>query len=481
MVRTRVSVAAAVVCGVAALAQASGRASEPVERAPIELAVPADAEALLAQWAERSAGAPDLSSEYAAALEPMAAGDEYDVQLDLMSAGWLTPADALWPTLVAYHNRHAERFARLRELAAHPRHGSAVLGDGEAMAEMLRELAAAEGVDTSDRPPMLAIDLPFELFVPGGQLREAYRIVQMELMLMVGRGDSDGAAGALAAAIGLAQRSSSQPAMLGHLTHLALVNASLGRVPETISHGPGLLDDGQLAALSARVAALDPIGAMERAIADEHAVVSLDMVAARRWVAERTRAERSLRGAAALSLMAMNSTDDLIALHENLSRQVIERVRRGRLEPWRVEPARLWRVPDVGVQMVMQMESMAPRFVELALVAEARRRATLVGLAAERYRLRTGAQPTSQAELVDAGLLAQPLRSVFSDGVLRIAAIDDGVRVYDVGPDGVDGGGLERCDRAALSEWARGEGDMPAGDVVRWTTLRSDHVNDEVD
>ncbi len=68
-------------------------------------------------------------------------------------------------------------------------------------------------------------------------------------------------------------------------------------------------------------------------------------------------------------------------------------------------------------------------------------RCALVGVAAERYRLRHEHWPNAIADLVADGLLKAVPRDPYDGQPLRYKMVPDGVVIYAVGPDGVDNGG----------------------------------------
>jgi hypothetical protein len=65
---------------------------------------------------------------------------------------------------------------------------------------------------------------------------------------------------------------------------------------------------------------------------------------------------------------------------------------------------------------------------------------TLTALAAERYRLANNRWPTSLDELCPRFLAEIPL-DPYDGKPLRLAARDDGIVIYTIGPDGKDDGG----------------------------------------
>ncbi len=77
--------------------------------------------------------------------------------------------------------------------------------------------------------------------------------------------------------------------------------------------------------------------------------------------------------------------------------------------------------------------------------AQANLRCAIVGVAAERYRIRHGQWPLTVAELVADGLLESVPRDPYDGQPLRYRLAPDGVVIYAVGLDGVDDGG--RLDR----------------------------------
>jgi hypothetical protein len=81
------------------------------------------------------------------------------------------------------------------------------------------------------------------------------------------------------------------------------------------------------------------------------------------------------------------------------------------------------------------------RACELDAATNARLHCTAAGLAAERYRLATGAFPESLADLVPAYLEAVPI-DPFTGKPLHFKQIEDGILIYSVNDDGKDDGGV---------------------------------------
>ena len=80
----------------------------------------------------------------------------------------------------------------------------------------------------------------------------------------------------------------------------------------------------------------------------------------------------------------------------------------------------------------------------------------LAQVAVERYRLREGRLPESLDALVPEFLESVPT-DPFDGQPMRYGVEGDGYRIHSVGPDGEDGGGVERIDR-----------DTDAGDIILW-------------
>jgi hypothetical protein len=75
------------------------------------------------------------------------------------------------------------------------------------------------------------------------------------------------------------------------------------------------------------------------------------------------------------------------------------------------------------------------------LRVQANLRCTIAALAAERYRVKDGAWPTSLDALVKAGLLNEVPLDPFDAAPLRFKRIADGLVIYSIGPDRTDDGG----------------------------------------
>jgi hypothetical protein len=82
------------------------------------------------------------------------------------------------------------------------------------------------------------------------------------------------------------------------------------------------------------------------------------------------------------------------------------------------------------------------KLVQTAIRDRANLRCMQAALAAERYRLKHRRWPTSQDELVGAGLLRQPLIDPYDGKAIRIKLRPDGLAVYSVFENGTDDGGV---------------------------------------
>jgi hypothetical protein len=81
------------------------------------------------------------------------------------------------------------------------------------------------------------------------------------------------------------------------------------------------------------------------------------------------------------------------------------------------------------------------RVIVAHLKARSRIDATLLALAAERYRLKHNAWPNRIEDLIP-GFLDEVPRDCFRDAPLNMQRLSDGLVFYSVGPDGEDDGGL---------------------------------------
>lgn len=102
----------------------------------------------------------------------------------------------------------------------------------------------------------------------------------------------------------------------------------------------------------------------------------------------------------------------------------------------------IWDRP--AVIMLPAMDSLA----ESALAHRARLRTTIVGLAAERFRLDRGRLPESAEELAP-GWLDRIPDDPFTGEPLRVKRLDDGLVIYSVGVDMLDNGGNDTVDDRA--------------------------------
>ncbi|MEN0020477.1 MAG: hypothetical protein AAF747_06310 [Planctomycetota bacterium] len=296
-------------------------------------------------------------------------------------------------------------------------------------------------------------------------IRYCYPVLDTELLLAMHDRDADRVLSSLMGMVGLFEQRLGTPSQFATYTRVNVVVVPIGWV---LGYESGLLSDEALAMLQARLQRIDVLGLVSRGYSFGKEVQMLGM--------REAHAEDE----------AVGGADDwpeplgrvLVQIERN-NEEALEILGSGRLDIDRFreisnDAADAIEGPSGFDRELKQGTPDMGRLMG-AWSIESRLRGMVVGLASQRYRLANGRLPTSQAELVEAGLLDEPLESIFTALPLGIAPHGrtgeyPAFMVYDPGPDAEDGGGAGALINRDVFRWIRGEQPLPEGDLVLFST-----------
>lgn len=315
------------------------------------------------------------------------------------------------------------------------------------------------------------------------KLRFAGELLLLDAWIAAANGDADRAAANLVAATALAEQAAAFRLEFAFLMPSNVFERWADSVAAVLSVYPELLSAEQLEPLQAACEAMETWPAVRGALRDAHLIFHAQHAPSRAVVPGDVLAEADIAAIAARPLEGTR-----VELHEIMTARVMEALkpspidtaalRRWRHESWteRLEQASAETTSERGYPIYLTGA------YTNTLYWEADRRATIIGLAAHRYHLANGRFPASQAELVSAGLLEAELDAIFGPGVLGVAPHEEGVMVYDPGPDGRDNGRDDGGQRLYgvrdLIAWMNDEMGVPPGDYLLWSSARSHALRD---
>lgn len=266
--------------------------------------------------------------------------------------------------------------------------------------------------------------------------RQAIRLLRNEVIWHAHRGRTDDAQESLLAAWGVADALRDEPLIVSYLTRASMLQAAMFATEWLVRDAA--LSEAQLATLQETVGGrLDGGRALRRAIVGERVI-------GHTYFEQVTRGERGddVLGigpslAFALRMMSISPRDH--AYYLRAAREAIadaERRDPGMVGRWSDEAT-----PSALISGVLTLAF--KHVLRADLVLDARTRATVVGLAAARYRLEHGAYPETLDALVPAYLDAVPEDPFDPGQPLRYRRTEMGAIVYSLGPNRTDYGGRE--------------------------------------
>jgi len=268
------------------------------------------------------------------------------------------------------------------------------------------------------------------------------KLLRCEAMVAAHDGRRDEAYRALQDVLALNDVLSDELMLFAGLRALACHALCLNAILETVSLTP--LTDAQLADLQSRIASAEDRPSLRLAYLGERAVMfeSLSWAYAMDDIAEidfycvaRSSAWRLLPGSMYLDQEA------LLRIESKLCDAARLPLQQAVAQATKIEQESL-PVPSYCRCAQMLLPSMAKAFTIWSRKL-ATSRAAQAALAAERFRLVNGRWPTSLGQLQPEYLSEIP-QDPFSEGPLKFAADDRGVRIWSIGSDGVDDGGKVR-------------------------------------
>ncbi|HWB12076.1 MAG TPA: hypothetical protein VG826_22815 [Pirellulales bacterium] len=269
------------------------------------------------------------------------------------------------------------------------------------------------------------------------QLRAAVRLLQLETAVAAHRGRLDDTTEAVLAMFAAARSLEQEPILVSQFVRMAFTGIARGRVVWLLS--AGVLNDSHLKRLDTELSATDYENSFRRALLGERSI----------GIQTFTDPEPLGSEAPRLPLGLMASSDETLYLQ--IMREMIaagelrgsERIRAldqvdTQLKTLAGETTAKFRYP-----MTLLLVPALSASAEATSRNEADRDATRVAIAIERFRLREGRLPSTTDELVPAYLEELP-NDPFVGGSSKLKYRVDAAeyRVYSVGSDGVDDGGV---------------------------------------
>ena len=290
--------------------------------------------------------------------------------------------------------------------------------------------------------------------------RDLISVLQMleaESRFAAGSNDAAGAADALATMARLAEQAYQLPhGQVAHYTYFVAIPSNL--MAGIVTQHPELLSERQLDVVQRAWERFEPLSAVAKALEFDHANFALaaEGTAMLRIVENSEEARHRLQGSSALI------DQDDVPIHAEWTERALKILRSGVSVPLDLRQT-AGRGEDKPETRLDETRRHLPSWVEFAYRTEAHRRVLIVGVASERYRLQTGAYPSAQVSLVQAGLLGEPKRSSNAGDVIKILRISGGVVVFD--PDQIN--------ESQIVTWMEGGANRPDHSVAIWKTVRS--------
>ena len=394
--------------------------------------------------------------------EPRAPGDGRTNLTSVAS----NPADEHWPILAAYIQANQHHLATIRRAAAKPALGHVAGYEWNSPWQTNPGPPEHHPVAASDNEPLMMVLLPYL-----GPLRIMARMLAADTDLALDAKDGARAAANIQAMIGMADHAREFPTLIGDLVSMAIVSLAATSLTNAIADGTAdAISDADLARLAHRLSAFPAEGgtlvrfdgerahwndAMQRLYTDDGAGNGRITARGLRELQQAmTFADEPLLSNPAsvfgpVTSVVIANRRDMMAKYDELM---------SRTEAMARTP--LWRhtahTADADIEAlagsVLQRQRYFPIYLLMPALSrsvinaeELRQRlnATLVIIAAELYKRRTGAYPDTLNQLVPAFLPAVPLDR-FDGQPLRYARTSDGrFKLWSVGTDLDDDAGAE--------------------------------------
>jgi hypothetical protein len=275
------------------------------------------------------------------------------------------------------------------------------------------------------------------------ETRRVATLLNLDALDHAQAGDPDGAVASAHAGLNAGSSIGDEPFLISQLVRIAVQAVAVGALERALAQGePG---EAALAAVQARVEAVELEPLLLYGLRGERAGGNLLFENIRTGNVPASNLGASIGGGAAPAYIALllRIPGGLTVQHAGHLRFLNEMVEVAKLPPEE------WAAPLAEMNAKVRNLPILARLLAPAVdkVAEACRRnrallrATAAGLAAERFRRRTGRWPTSLEELVQAGLLRAVPTDPFTGRPMLFKRTADGLVIYAVGPDGQDDGG----------------------------------------
>jgi len=283
----------------------------------------------------------------------------------------------------------------------------------------------------------------FAMLLPNAQkVRCLARLLALDIRVRACRGDAAGAVESLEALYGTAVTVAHQLTIVEQLIHMAVAGVAFGETEQLL--GDLELTDEQLARIAARLDSLDIRGGLTTGMIGERAMGYYAF-----HHLEQVPEIPQLKGMGVAGQLSrpvdcewyLQLFDDLIAASREPFPEARNRARavEMRLKARAGSQNPLEKMNYMVTLMILPATGAAFDATGRTLAA---RETLRVAVAAERYRLATGAFPNQLTELVPAYLPAVPV-DPFDGLPLRMKATSEELIVYSVGKDGQDNGGQE--------------------------------------
>ncbi len=269
-----------------------------------------------------------------------------------------------------------------------------------------------------------------------GQLRRSARVLKLQSILDHDRGDHDLAAQRCITILAIARSLDKEPVIISALVNIGIQALAYEQIEMLVASGK--LGDAQLQKLADAVERIDLDRIMLRAMVGERCSIhgyfgDSEMLAG----LFTSNATVGRAGVAALR------TSGLLDIDHSSSLDIMQEYVEFAEDPTWPLPTQLDdidnRVPRICVVTRMVIPALSSAY-RASRQCEARRRALLTGIAAERYRQIHNRFPTQLTDLAPEFIDAVPL-DPFDDQPLRYRTEDAGVIIYSLGADGIDNHG----------------------------------------
>lgn len=269
-----------------------------------------------------------------------------------------------------------------------------------------------------------------------GQLRRSARVLQLQSILDHDRGDHDLAAQRCITILGVARSLDNEPLLISGLVNISIQALAYEQIEMLVSSGK--LSDARLRELKDAIEPIDLDRIMLRAMVGErcsiHGYFENTELLSTLFTSSTAIGQMSIVGLRTSGLLdidhssALDLMQDYVAFTENPAWPT----------PPELEDIEN-RVPRICVVTRMVIPAITSCF-RTSRQAEARRRATLIGIAVERFRQKYGNIPAQISDLAPEFLDAVPA-DPFDGQLFRYRIEDNGVIIYSLGIDGVDHAG----------------------------------------